>query len=85
MCLLGTPADASSDSLRQLVSEALKEVELQTVPDCRGILFYWERSNLSLSDLEQLGPVAQDAYRQMTATENFPPHPRIDLPFGSVR
>ena len=46
------------------------------------ILFYRELSNLPLSELEQLGPAAQDAYRQMRAAEDFTPHTRIDVDFG---
>jgi len=36
-----------------------------------------------LAELEQLGTLGQDAYRQMTAAENFTPHSRIDVDFGS--
>ena len=30
-----------------------------------------------------VGPAGQDAYRQMTSAENFTPHTRIDIDFGS--
>ena len=45
-------------------------------------MMYRERLNLALSDLPQLGPLAQDAYRQMSAAEHFTPHCRCDVDFA---
>jgi len=84
MCLLATPSDPSSTIFRQRAAEVLKDVELQAVPNSQDVVFYRELNHMALSDLEQLGPVGQDAYRQMTTTENFTPHTRIDVDFRSV-
>ena len=48
------------------------------------ILFYREVSYLPLGGLEQLGPAGQDAYRQMSAAEDFTPHTRIDVDFSAA-
>ena len=46
------------------------------------VLFYREVSNLPLAELEQLGPAGLDAYRQMSAAEDFTPHTRTDVDFA---
>lgn len=48
-----------------------------TVAD--DIIFYREVSCLRLADLEQLGPLGYEAYRQIIMLKNFTPHSRIDI------
>ncbi|MGH9677310.1 MAG: hypothetical protein ACRD36_09435, partial [Candidatus Acidiferrum sp.] len=79
--LLGTPASRAAEKLRGWVRDALPEVELQTVSGLDEVVFYRESANRSLLDLEQLGPEALDAYRQMSAADNFTPHCRLDIDF----
>ena len=43
------------------------------------VIFYRELQEVKLSELEQLGPVAYEAYQQMTALEHFTPHSRSDI------
>jgi hypothetical protein len=50
-------------------------------PGSDDILLYRERSNLPLSELPQLGPLGLDAYRQLSAAEQFTPHCRCDIEF----
>ena len=52
-------------------SQALPEVEWQTAPGDEDIVLYREAANLPLSELPQLGPLAQDAYRQMSSRRAF--------------
>jgi hypothetical protein len=81
LSLLAPPPGAAGERFRELASDALPEVELAPAVSEDDILFCCEISNLKLADLEQLGPAAQDAYRQMSAAENFSPHTRIDVAF----
>jgi serine/threonine protein kinase len=84
LCILGTPAGPAGERIRALAVEALPEVEWQIAPGDEDILLYRERANLPLSDLPQLGALAQDAYRQMSAAEHFTPHCRSDIDFSDV-
>jgi hypothetical protein len=61
----------------------LPEIEVLSATAEDDILFYREISNLPLAELEQLGSVGQDAYRQMIAAEDFTPHTRIDVDFAT--
>jgi eukaryotic-like serine/threonine-protein kinase len=81
LCVLAAPPGPSGDRFRTLMSAALPEVEVLSATAEDDIFFYREASNLPLSELEQLGSVGQDAYRQMSATEDFTPHTRIDVDF----
>jgi serine/threonine protein kinase len=81
--VLATPPGEAGDQLRELIKKALPETELHLAPSDDDLLIYRELTNLPLSELEQLGPLGQDAYRQMTSAENFTPHSRSDVDFGS--
>jgi serine/threonine protein kinase len=83
LCALATPSGPAGDRFRDLTAEVLPEVEWHHAPGDEDILLYRELSNLPLVDLPQLGPVGQDAYRQMIATEHFTPHCRCDVNFSS--
>ena len=79
--VLASPPGPAGDRLRKLTHEALPEVEVLSAVTEDDVVFYREASSLSLSGLEQLGSVGQDAYRQMSAAEDFTPHTRIDVNF----
>ncbi len=81
MCVLATPDDPACEKFRRLVKATLPETDLQEASSPDDVVFYRERINLALTDLEQMGPVGRDAYSQMTSTENFTPHSRIDIDF----
>ncbi|MBI1916349.1 MAG: protein kinase [Planctomycetes bacterium] len=80
--VLTTPPGSSGEQLRDAAQEALPNVALVTSAWEGGedVLLYREWSNLALTDLEHLGPLGQQAYRQMLAAD-FPPHARQDIPF----
>lgn len=81
LCLIATPDDLSSEQFKQLVQSALPETEIQFASSPDDILFFRERNNIAISDLEHMGPLAHDAYMQMSSTENFTPHTRTDIKF----
>ena len=82
VCVLAAPLGSAGERFRTLTRDALPEVEVLDAAGEDDILFYREASNLPLSELEQLGSVGQDAYRQMSAAEDFTPHARIDVDFS---
>jgi serine/threonine protein kinase len=82
LCVLAAPSGPAGERLLELAGEALPEVEWQAAPGDEDILLYRERVNLPLSELPQLGALAQDAYRQMSNAEHFTPHCRCDVDFS---
>ncbi len=82
LCVLSAPSGPAGEHLRKLVGQALPDIEWQTAAGDEDILLYRERANLPLSELPQLGPLAQDAYRQMSSAEHFTPHCRCDVDFS---
>ncbi|HTU19254.1 MAG TPA: tubulin-like doman-containing protein [Gemmataceae bacterium] len=84
LSVLSAPSGPAGERVRALAAEALPEVEWQTALGDEDIVLYRERANLPLSELPQLGPLAFDAYRQMSAAEHFTPHCRSDIDFHDV-
>ena len=82
--VLAVPPGPAGEAFRELAGRLLPELELQETVSADDILLYRERTHVRLSDLEQLGPVAQEAYRQMNAADNFTPHSRADVDFGAA-
>ena len=83
VCVLATPSGPAGDKLRELARQAMPEIERHPAVSADDVAIYRELVNLPLTELEILGPQGQDAYRQMSNTENFTPHSRIDVDFGS--
>jgi serine/threonine protein kinase len=83
LCVLAAPEGAAGCRFHELAAQALPDIEWNSAPGDESILLYRELANLPLSELPQLGPLAQDAYRQMTAAEQFTPHCRCDIEFDS--
>ena len=83
VCVLAAPPGSAGDRFRALTRAALPEVEVLSATAEDDILFYREVANLPLSELEHLGSAGQDAYRQMSAAEDFTPHTRIDVDFST--
>jgi hypothetical protein len=85
LCVLVTPPGEGGERIRQLVERALTGIEVNTA---RGgpnpgddIVLYRETSNLPLDGLQHLGPEAWDAYVQMSGSDHFTPHSRMDVDF----
>jgi hypothetical protein len=81
LCVLAAPAGDASDQFCAAVQRLLPDAEIIPTASADDIVVYRERLNLSLANLEQLGPLGQDAYRQMTTTDHFTPHTRSDVDF----
>ena len=76
---LDTPPGAAGARFCALARRILPDAGLTTTAGGEDLLFYREVPHLNLSDLEQLGPVAQEAYRQINSVEHFTPHTRTDI------
>jgi hypothetical protein len=59
--------------------------KLHAIPDSGLITMYRERSNLPLTELPQLGPVAELAYNLSNAADNYTAHSRLDVDFAADR
>jgi serine/threonine protein kinase len=81
LCVLSVPSGPAGEQLREAAAKALPDIEWQPALGDEDILLYRERANLPLAELPQMGPLAQDAYRQMSAAEHFTPHSRSDVDF----
>jgi serine/threonine protein kinase len=81
LCLLCVPATEPGGRLKDLARQALPDVPWVFAQGGDEIVIYRETPLTPLAELAQLGPVAQEAYRQMTAVEHFTPHNRIDVKF----
>jgi serine/threonine protein kinase len=80
-CVLVVPATPAGERLQDLARQAVPEAPWVFAPGGDEVIVYREALQVSLADLPQLGPVAQEAYRQMKAVEHFTPHTRTDIRF----
>jgi serine/threonine protein kinase len=74
------PNDVEGLQLETLLRVDLADVTLITADLPDEIVFYREQIYLGPAALEQLGPAAQDAYRQRLATDPISLHTREDVP-----
>ncbi len=84
LTVLATPASEAGEALQELARQALPDVEIHPVASTDDVVIYREIANLPLSSLPHLGPAVGLIYRQMTGTENYTPHTRIDIDFGKA-
>lgn len=77
--VLALPPGPAAEQFRGLVQRALPDVPLTYTDSADDIVFYRELPRLNLADLKILGPAGREAYRQMSNTEAFPPHARMDI------
>jgi hypothetical protein len=54
-------------------------VETVSAASTNDIIFYREMPHVRLGDLEQLGPLGYEAYRQVITQKNLTPHSRADI------
>ncbi|MFL5241474.1 MAG: tubulin-like doman-containing protein [Gemmataceae bacterium] len=83
LCLVAVPPGEAGDLFEQMVRRALPEANLAFAPSADDIVFYRQLSDVSLGDLEHLGPAGQDAYRQLSTVDHLTPHARMDFTFGN--
>ncbi len=79
IAILAAPTNAAGHRLRHLAQGALPDADLAEAESTDDIVFYRERFQLSLSELEQLGPLGYEAYRQVGMVDQFTPHCRTDI------
>ena len=77
--LLVVPADLAGERLGQLVKAAVKGVEVLAIAGAEDVYFYREQPRLLLADLPQLGLLAEEAYRQFSASGYCTAHTRMDV------
>ena len=79
ICVLAVPNEPASPRLVKMVENSMAGINWTVTSSKEDVIFYRELQEVKLSELEQLGPVAYEAYQQMTALEHFTPHSRSDI------
>jgi hypothetical protein len=77
--VFSVPNDLAGQRLAQLA--VADGARILSIPGADDVYFYREQPRLPLAELPQLGLLAEQLYRQMTANSNFTPHTRMDLIF----
>ena len=78
LAFLSVP-DGWESQFKKLSTRALPQARVISTPLTDELYFYREDTRFTISDLEQLDTVGEDAYHQMQATEHFTPHSRQDI------
>jgi hypothetical protein len=78
-CILAAPPGPVGERFRDLARRALVDVETVSAASTNDIIFYREMPHVRLGDLEQLGPLGYEAYRQVITQKNLTPHSRADI------
>jgi hypothetical protein len=79
VCIVASPPGPASKRFNDLLHQAVPQAEIEPVPNDDEILIYREVPNIALGELDQLGPLGYDAYRQLSTIEHFTPHSRLDI------
>ena len=56
-----------------------RAISTNPIADASDVFFYRERPQVAFADLPQLGLMAEEVYKQMTASGQFTPHTRTDI------
>lgn len=80
LTLVGFPAGSNAEWFMSLARHACDQEPVRLVEHAEEILIYREFSRLPLTDLPQLGPLSEDAYRHALENSSCPPHARTDIP-----
>lgn len=79
ICILAAPPGPVGECFRDLARRALPDVDMVAAAGTDDIVFYRELAHQRLSDLEQLGPLGYEAYRQIVTLKDLTPHSRTDI------
>lgn len=79
ICLVCVPDGPDGEYLTPFIQRALPNAEVVPSPRSDEILIYREQVHLSLADLDQLGPLGVEAYRQGIAADPALLHSRGDI------
>jgi len=77
--LLAVPPAAGEQRLRELAAKAVDGKPVAPVPSSDEITIYRQHTLACLADLDQLGPLAQEAYEKAAAQGHGTPHSRCDI------
>jgi hypothetical protein len=77
--VLSVPNDLAGQRLAQLATAVADGARILSIPGAADVYFYREQPHRPLAELPQFGLLAEQIYRQMTASGNFTPHTRMDL------
>jgi hypothetical protein len=77
--LLAVPSGPGEQRLREVVANAVGGKAVLPVQSSDEITIYREHTLTCLADLDQLGPLAQEAYDKTTAQGYGTPHSRFDI------
>jgi serine/threonine protein kinase len=77
--IVAAPNDPAAGRFDILAHRALPDVNFQAAFSRNDIIVYRERLRWALSELEQLGPQAYEAYCHIAAAEHCSPHSRLDI------
>jgi serine/threonine protein kinase len=79
ICIVTAPPGPAGERFRELARSALADVDFVAAVGTHDIVFYREVPHVRLEDLEQLGPLGYEAYRQIVTMKNLTPHSRMDI------
>ncbi|HYV35628.1 MAG TPA: hypothetical protein VE988_07985, partial [Gemmataceae bacterium] len=79
LTVLAIPAGPGEQRLRELAENAADGKPLVAAASTDEIAIYREHTLACLADLDQLGPIAQEAYNKSMTQDHFTPHSRCDI------
>ena len=79
LAVLSIPDGAESEVFCQIARKSLPHVDMIPAHSTDEIMICRESSRVVLTDLPQLGTIAEDAYRVLVANPQSSPHARVDI------
>jgi serine/threonine protein kinase len=79
ICILASPPGEAGERFRESAQQAVPDHELILIDSAEDMVMYREFPQVPLAGLEQLGPLAYEAYCQVNSVENVTPHSRSDI------
>ena len=73
------PSGAATERFQQIAARVWPDVRWALCDRLDEIVLYRKASGLPLPGLPHVGPLAQDAYRQMSSSQHLTPHSRSDV------
>jgi hypothetical protein len=79
ICVVAVPKDAPGMKIQESLHKILPGAKLAGTERCDEIVFFREQLQLTTADIEQMGPIAQEAYRQREKQDPGTLHTREDI------
>jgi serine/threonine protein kinase len=77
--IFGVPPSPAGNKLLEASEEAFAGLTVRKVVSRDEIVLFRDIPQFPMGDLEHLGPLGYEAYRQVVAIDNFTPHSRTDI------